>query len=196
MLSPVFYCKDNLFLCQFLQRGHTAKDNFILQIIRIIQRCWSAAQRTVWSTIFLLWLAGVLLPIPFAKTICFYKYELVQCNQKQKHQPISQEHICGIIVPSSRRNMVAGSRMELRFGRTDQSPVRKETMAEWRLPRWSHCKLWWKLNVGTISKRKMGNLNLFDISHDFYRLPALYYFEKYHIWKHYVLENKFWFHPS
>ena len=118
-----------------------------------------------------------------------------------KSKSISQYHknrnrFCGIIVSCSRRNMVAGSRMELRFGRTDQSPVRKETMAEWRLPRWSHCKLWWKLNVGTISKMKMGNLNLFDISHDFYRLPALYHFEKYHIWKHYVLENKFWFHPS
>ena len=158
--------------------------------MQILQRGQSGRQ-------FFITIDGGAVAWPHCKDTLFLQiwFGTMQSKSKATANITEQKH-CGIIVPCSRRNMVAGSRMELRFGRTDQSPVRKETMAEWRLPRWSNCKLWWKLNVGTISKRKMGNLNLFDISYDFYRLPALYHFEKYHIWKHFVLENKFWFHPS
>ena len=147
-------------------------NDFILQIIRIIQRCWSYKEDGLVDNFFLM-IDGDAVAWPHCKDNLFLQIWFGTMQSKAIANVTRRETD---FVPCSRRNMVTGSRMELRFGRTDQSPVRKETMAEWRLPRWSHCKLWWKLNVGTISKRKMGNLNLFDISFDFYRLPALYYF--------------------
>ena len=172
MLWLVPYCKDSLFLCQFLQRGHNAKKNHFANYLDHSEMLICCTEDG-FGHIFFITIDGGAVAYPLCKDNLFLQIWFGTMQSKAIANVTRRETD---FVPCSRRNMVTGSRMELRFGRTDQSPVRKETMAEWRLPRWSHCKLWWKLNVGTISKRKMGNLNLFDISFDFYRLPALYYF--------------------